>query len=645
MATELWAHVWRPTPSGPYPLLVFLHGNHGTCGRRDSALGIRIDDRVDYTFSGSCPGRYVVTPNHRGYDYLARPLAALGYVVVSINANRGVNGAPAVGGDPGLNLRRGRLVLRHLQRLAQWNSSGGAPRSLGFQLTGQLDFEQVGLIGHSRGGEGMRAAIAQYNDPGSPWPARIGPVDFQALFEIGPVDGQTSRVLNAAELNWNVLLPGCDGDVSDLQGIKPFDRMLRITNEPALVRKSTFLVYGANHNFYNTEWQLSDASRCLGQTSLFPPSGGSARQRKTLSETLIPFLQAHVGPIPISSLAQLFDPSQPLPSALTEVTAYARGFTQSPRSGQNFIIDNFERATGTSTRRVANQSFGLSEYRHGRAGFSHDGTQRAAAVAWNSLGGFLQVNAASASSGFSVSRFRSLEFRIALRCFGALCRSAPKPSGDLDFSIALVNGDGALSRPVDLKSYAVIRRPAGSIPSNELVQTVSSNELFQTVRIPVVDFPGADLSNFRGVRFIFDRTAQSSLYLGNVRLTRAGAASGGTPTAIAAAPGEYAPLPTSRQTETNRIVAIRRAGLSAARSTGSAVEIEVASTRPFPIGDALPTLVIGDRSFTLSRFADGSSDRLIFTLDRAGYASLSSGVEVSLRIGGARPWGFGRMRK
>jgi hypothetical protein len=46
--TELWAHVWRPKTGGPYPLVVFLHGNHPTCGRFDTELGVRIDDRVDY---------------------------------------------------------------------------------------------------------------------------------------------------------------------------------------------------------------------------------------------------------------------------------------------------------------------------------------------------------------------------------------------------------------------------------------------------------------------------------------------------------------------------------------------------------------------------------------------------------------------
>jgi hypothetical protein len=173
LETEEWARVWRPVPDAAYPLIIMLHGNHGTCGYYDPVHKVRIDDNDEYTYDGTCPSGYVVAPSHLGYDYMANDLASHGYVVVSINANRGVNAAPGVDGDEGLNLRRGRLVLRHMQYLSEWNTSGGAPDSLGFQLTGILDFDHVGLMGHSRGGEGMRAAVAQYQDPGSPWPPLV----------------------------------------------------------------------------------------------------------------------------------------------------------------------------------------------------------------------------------------------------------------------------------------------------------------------------------------------------------------------------------------------------------------------------------------------------------------------------------------
>jgi hypothetical protein len=98
------------------------------------------------------------------------------------------------------------------------------------------------------------------------------------------------------------------------------------------------------------------------------------------------------------------------------------------------------------------------------------------------------------------------------------------------------------------------------------------------------------------------------------------------------------------QSETNRIVAIRRV-TSVAGKAAAGVEIELTSTRAFPIGDALPTLTIGDRSFTLSRFGSGKADSLVFMLEAADYAALKDGADVTLEIGGARPWSFGALRK
>jgi len=224
---DLWARVYVPSGyTGQLPLIVLLHGNHATCGTYDGFGPARRDDNVQYTLTGTCPDRYVVVPNHAGYEYLARPLATRGYIIVSINANRGVTAAPGETLDRGLNLRRGRLVLRHLEHLVQLNATGSSP------LYHRIDFSHVGLMGHSRGGEGMRAAYEQYRAPGSPWPALIGtPIGFEGLFEIGPVDGQTGprtnpNRLNADGLAWTVLLPNCDGDVFNLQGVKPFDRMM-----------------------------------------------------------------------------------------------------------------------------------------------------------------------------------------------------------------------------------------------------------------------------------------------------------------------------------------------------------------------------------------------------------------------------------
>jgi Legume lectin domain len=151
--TELWAKYYFPNnlSGSSYPLVVLLHGNHGTCGTGSNP---RSDSDSYYTRYGTCDPGYIVTPNHNGYDYLAQKLASWGYIVASVNANMGLTGAaydrircaanpaacplafpytaadnpkfPEYQNDSSLILARGRLLLRHLQKLSEWNN-GVAP--------------------------------------------------------------------------------------------------------------------------------------------------------------------------------------------------------------------------------------------------------------------------------------------------------------------------------------------------------------------------------------------------------------------------------------------------------------------------------------------------------------------------------------
>ena len=53
LMTELWARVFRPVDlsGAPFPLLVFLHGNHATCGRL-AGPAEHFDINVEYTTDG-----------------------------------------------------------------------------------------------------------------------------------------------------------------------------------------------------------------------------------------------------------------------------------------------------------------------------------------------------------------------------------------------------------------------------------------------------------------------------------------------------------------------------------------------------------------------------------------------------------------
>ena len=663
--TEIWATLWRPASltAAPYPLVVFLHGNHGTCGIFDDSLGIRVDDRVDYTFFGKCPKGYSVTPNHLGYAYLAERLAAAGYFVVSINANRGVTAADGTPDDWGLNLRRGRLVLKHLQLLRQWNERGGAPASLGFDLRGKIDLGQVGLVGHSRGGEGMRAALAQYRDRGGPWKARLGTVGFKAIYEIGPVDGQTSRTLNAIGVAWHVLLPYCDGDVSDLEGVRPFDRMLLAPREAKPLPKSTFGVYGANHNFYNTEWQESDSFGCVGAGNepLFTDYGGSAAQRQTAILSILPFMRAYVGRNAQPGMAQLFNPERPILPELAAITRIDRGYTDTADPGVVTRIEDFDQPTGhgslgqpTTARAISIEHTGVR---------SHDDRQRAAAISWTGDGGpFFQTNLAPPGRGRRLPGVQTLEFRVSRQC-KQFC-GMPHPlnaGGPTDFTIQIVRPNGSLSAPVALASCLDLRGPVGA-SLDPFGGFDELHPILSTARIPLSAFGVRPDSQIQGVRFTFDRSRQGAIYLANIRFSERSAAAPAvaaarlaTTSAAATATAEE-PAPASAAmaqppTIGARIVAMRRAGgeasvLARSASTAATVEIQIIADRPLPVTDALPIMTIGEHRIRRSRFVAGSgTEQLVFTLDAQEFAELPDGAPVEVRVGARWRMALGALDK
>lgn len=656
VVTEVWAEIYRPvdTTATAHPLLVLLHGNHATCGHYVTGRIGRVDDNSQYTTTGTCPDGYVVVPNHLGYAYFATRLASLGYVVVSINANRGINAGAGVTGDRGLNLRRGRLVLRHLQLLAQWNRDGGAPASLGFDLKGAIDFGHVGLFGHSRGGEGVLAAYSFYNDPGSDWPGLIGtPVRFEAMFELAPVDGQTSRTFVANNIPWTVLLPACDGDVSDLEGMKVYDRTLESYSETVPSRKSIYTVWGANHDFFNTEWQTSDSSGCsgAGNAQIFDlPAAGSAAQQTASTYAVMGMFRAYVGADAKPYWAALLDPAFGLPAPLAAVTGFERAHSDSATIGPDLSLDDFNDASGVSTAGFPDAISGATV--SFTAVPNHDVTLQAAQVSWDRSGSgasspapYAQVNFAASGNGYDLlSSYKTLEFRIAQHCVAATgvtyACAAPDPLNaglPTDLSMAFVRPDGSLTRSLPLSAFATVLPPVGGYGQN-------LHPILQTVRLPGVlfaDYPGEMV---RGVRFTFDRTPSGAIWVTNVRVSQQLDAllpfhSGGGGIALAADKVSPARMPAAAARSGlagGGVTAIRQAlPAGATAAAGGDVEIEVASAGAIPVRDSLLTLDVGGVELTQSRFAtDGTTRHAIFTLSRAEFDSLRNGAAVTLVDGG-----------
>jgi len=653
LATELWARVYRPASLGSstHALLVLLHGNHATCGRL-AGPGEHFDINVQYTFTGTCPAGYIPVPSHAGYAYLAERLASLGYIVVSINANRGINAAPGVLGDRGLNLARGRLVLRHLQKLSRWNSGAETPAAGLSDLVGKIDFSHVGLLGHSRGGEGMRAAYNLYqSDPGGTnWQSLIGAMTVEGIFEIGPVDGQTALKLNALGTAWNVLLPMCDGDVFNLQGVRPFDRMLRVSSESPARQKSTFAVWGANHNFYNTEWQTSDSAGCFANQRLFAHMIGPDDARPTAIASAVAFFVANVGGSKQPAYNQIFNPQFGLPASVANLTRVDRGYTDSPDASFTKVFDDFTGPVGFNSHGPANDAGNVSlSYGHVA---NHDPLQQfAALIDWNGPGAgtFFQSNWTNPGSSVNASSFGTLDFRLSRQCADPSDLLCSKTSNwfnfETNFSIQLVDRNGALSNPVQLRDYLSLTGPVGSLV---LQFGTAGHPILQTARIPLTAFGSpAIVSKLRGVRFTFDDTRRDEIYLANIQLSKLNGLL--APSIVSSElPGADTAIDTTNigGNDVNQIKSVHSASSS---TLGDTVEIELNSNREFlPQGELL-VLRIGSQEFSLSRYpATGETNTAVFTLTLDEWSRVSQGDPVAVQYGAGtnyNGWNFGKVDK
>jgi hypothetical protein len=671
---DVRAKVYRPqTLSGVYPVVIFLHGNHGTCGRPYHVPpdppgmqgGPRIDDDVTYTGTGTCPTNYIESPSYRGYDYLANRLASYGYIVVSIDANRGITGGPGLGGDGGLIKARGILVLRNLQNLSQWNRHGGTPSGVGAELQGHLDFSNTGMMGHSRGGDGVRAAYNDYIAVGSIWPSMIeDPITFKGIFEIAPVDFLGN---NSKGVPWNVIMGMCDGDVSDLQGIDPYDRDILPPFESPPLQKSSFVVWGANHNFFNTQWQVSDATNfnppfyssiCTGtgNTAIYWMSPGSLRQRLTAMSTLMAFFRGNVGNSAQPDFNRNFNPWWGVPATVTDEsgivqpypTRVDRGFTP-PVTIK--VFEDFTGQTGTSSYGFPNLASGIT-ITHGSVP-NHDGSLRAGRISWTTGGTntYFQTNW-TGTGGIDISSYTTLEIRVS-RQSSSLNTDMPT-----NFSIRLMQTMNLGSGPLRLSTYIDPNFVGQSGHQSYLQGPVGStyggaHPILQTVRIPLADFPnwGIVKRGIHGIRLIFDQTNSGAIYVANIRLSTDPVNNGPVQDAsdLMEQVQQRSEEPAGPQVivHSGLVVGLHRTALSQLRGTPG-VEIEIISDELFPVRDNMLVLHIGSKLFTVSRYATGDLHRVVFSLTDAEFAGLSGGDPIAVQYG-LKPlgdvWNCGKLDK
>ncbi|HEU4512481.1 MAG TPA: hypothetical protein VFR87_05205 [Nocardioidaceae bacterium] len=197
----------RLATAGPVPIVVMAHGNHSPAD-----------------------------PSYLGYDYFQRSLARMGMVAVSVDCNA-LNGA---GSGVGNIEDRADLIIdsiKHFQTLAA---------TAGSTFHQRIDFDRLGLMGHSRGGDAIVTIPTVIGSMG---------VTIRAGLALAPTNFRYwagMSTIAPAGYAFMTILPAADGDVVDNNGAQFYDTAVP---EPF---KSQLYVHSTNHNFFNREWLFDD---------------------------------------------------------------------------------------------------------------------------------------------------------------------------------------------------------------------------------------------------------------------------------------------------------------------------------------------------------------------------------------------------
>src|SRR5690625_4859995 len=203
-----------------------------------------------------------------GYDYIGQLLASRGFIAISVDEDF-INYSNTFGIPNDDHELRAWMLLQHLVYLQQMNNTPGN------DLYQNIDFDQVALVGHSRGGQAalMATDYTTFFDDDELL-KNMESVNIKGVVAIAPTDktmnGKKPNIHNTSYL----LLHGArDADVYDFRGDQQFYRTTFDAYYDGF--KATLYIADANHTQFNTNWGRMDLSLprglFLNQKQTMPP--------------------------------------------------------------------------------------------------------------------------------------------------------------------------------------------------------------------------------------------------------------------------------------------------------------------------------------------------------------------------------------
>ncbi|MCL4267383.1 MAG: hypothetical protein KJ069_29670 [Anaerolineae bacterium] len=496
-----------PDGDGPYPVVLIIHGTHPGCPVNDMGVDVWPCAPEDEQ------------PNYQGFDYLISHLAAQGYVALSINANA-ENTFGFGEGAPGERLEQ--IFELHMNALVA--AANGGENGFGVELDGRADLNNLIFFGHSRGGEAIDWLAHEGGLTAPDAAERYGYGPVKGLLMIAPAP--TFTLPDGSDVPLAIILPACDGDVIGQEGHYFYEGARQ--NAAQQEWATSAWLEQANHNYFNSILaadflRLDDRLDCETRLS-------KETQRTFLADYASDFLTIIFSDDPqrvTAAWARLgLDAQSPAPNTLFGLPARVSVLAPAANRQTLFVPASADELT-TNLAGGAVTAEGVTTF-FCEAGFytpttkpgsepcrrvnvTIPGNPALVVVSWEQPGGALRF-ALPAEAG-DLSDYTTISLRTAVDPLSPLNEAGESQA----FSVQLTDRTGATAVAATRPDEPALAFPPGQAEEDSIFDELFTGRApLTTIRLPLSDFAGVDLSQITEIALLFDQTDSGSLFMGDV---------------------------------------------------------------------------------------------------------------------------------